>query len=42
MDYLQKPVSWSKSLVYLSKVNICVNEHVSAIGMTSPCVIVYG
>jgi len=42
MDYLQKPVSCSKSLFHLSKVNICVNEHVSAIRMTSPCVIVHG
>ncbi len=39
MDYLQKPVSCSKYLVHLSKINICVNEHVSAIRMTSPCVI---
>ena len=42
MDYLQKPVSCSKSLVHLSKVMICVNKHVSAIRMTSLYVIVYG
>ncbi len=38
MDYMQKPVSCSKYLVHLSKINICVNEHVSAIRMTSHCV----
>ena len=42
MDDLQKPLSCSKSFVHLSKLNICVNEHVSAIRMSSPCVIVYG
>jgi len=31
----------SNSLVHLSKVNICVNEQVSAIRMTIACVIVY-
>ncbi len=31
MDYLQKPVTYSKSLVHLSKVSIYVNEHTSAI-----------
>ena len=31
----------SKSLVYVSEVNIHVSEHGSAIRMTSPCVIVY-
>lgn len=29
LDYLQNPVSFSKSLVYL-KLNIFINEHVSA------------
>lgn len=28
-DYLQKPISFSKSLVHPSKVKICVSEHVS-------------
>ncbi len=41
MDYLQKPVTYSKSLVHLSKVSIYVNEHTSAIQMKSPCVIVH-
>ena len=41
MSYLRKPVSCLESLVHLSKVNICVNEHVSDIRMTSPCVIEY-
>ncbi len=41
MDYLQKPVTYSKSLVHLSKVSIYVNEHNSAIQMKSPCVIVH-
>ncbi len=40
MDYLQKPVTYSKSLVHLSKVSSHVNEqHISAI--RSPCVIVH-
>ncbi len=39
MDCLQKPVTYSKSLVHLSKVSIY--EHISAIRMKSPCVIVY-
>ncbi len=30
LDYLQKPVTYSKSLVHLSKVSIYVNEHISA------------
>ncbi len=41
MDFLQKPVSYSKSLVHLSKVSIYVNEHISAIRMKSPCVIIH-
>ncbi len=41
MDYLQKPVTYSKSLVHLSKVSIYVNEHNSAIQMKSPCVVVH-
>ncbi len=41
IDYLQKPVIYSKSLVNLSKVSIYVNEHISAIRMKSPCVIVH-
>ncbi len=41
MDFLQKPVTYSKSLVHLSKVSIYVNEHFSAIRMKSPCVIVH-
>ncbi len=41
MDFLQKPVTYKKSLVYLSKVSIYVNEHISAIRMKSPCVIVH-
>jgi len=40
MDYLQKPVTFSKSFVNLSKVSFYVNEHISAIGM-SPCVTVH-
>ncbi len=40
-DYLPKPVTYSKSLVHLSKVRFYVNEHISAIKMKSPCVIVY-
>ncbi len=39
MDYLQKPVTYSQSLVHLSKV--FVNEHISAIRMKSPCAIVH-
>ncbi len=38
IDYLQKPVTYSNSLVHLS---ICANEHTSAIRMKSPCVIVH-
>ncbi len=38
MDYLQKPVTCSKSLVHLSKVSIYVSKHISAIRMTSPYV----
>ncbi len=38
IDYMQKPVTSSKSLVHLSKVSIYVNEHISAIRMKSPCV----
>ncbi len=41
MDFLQKPVTYSKSLVHLSKVSIYVNKHISAIRMKSPCVIVH-
>ncbi len=41
MDFLQKPVTYSKSLVHLSKVSIYVNEHISGIRMKSPCVIVH-
>ncbi len=41
MDFLQKPVTYSKSLVHLSKLSIYVNEHISAIRMKSPCVIVH-
>ncbi len=41
MDFLQKPVTYSKSLVHLSKVSIYVNEHISAIRIKSPCVIVH-
>ncbi len=41
MDFLQKPVTYSKSLVHFSKVSIYVNEHISAIRMKSPCVIVH-
>ncbi len=33
IDYLQKPVTYSKSFVHLSKVSIYVNEHISAIRM---------
>ncbi len=35
MDFLQKPVTYSKSLVHLSKVSMYVNEHFSAIRMNS-------
>ncbi len=31
MDYLQKPVTYSKYLAHLSKISIYVNEHISAI-----------
>ncbi len=41
IDYLQKPVTYSKSLVYLSKVSFYVNEHISALRKKSPCVIVH-
>ncbi len=41
MDVLQKPVNYSKSLVHLSKLSIYVNEHISAIRMKNPCVIVH-
>ncbi len=41
MDFLQKPVNYSKSLVHLSKVSIYVNEHISGIRMKSPCVIIH-
>ncbi len=41
MDFLQKPVTYSKSLVRLSNVSIYVNEHISAIRMKSPRVIVH-
>ncbi len=41
MDFPQKPVTYSKSLVHLSKVSNYVNEHFSAIRMKSPCVIVH-
>jgi len=39
--FLAKASLLLKILVHLSKVNICVNEHVSAIRMTIACVIVY-
>ncbi len=38
---MQKPVTYSKSLVHLSKVSIYFNEHISAIRMKGPCVIVH-
>ncbi len=41
MDTVQKPVTYSKSLVHLSNVSIHVNEHISAIRMKSHCVIVH-
>ncbi len=41
MDFLQKPVTYSKSLVHLSKVSVYVNEQTSGIRMKSPCVIVH-
>ncbi len=41
MDFLQKPETCSKYLVNLLKVSINVNEHISAIGMKSPCVVVH-
>ncbi len=41
MDFLQKPVTSSKPLVHLSKLSIYVNDHISAIRMKSPCVIVH-
>jgi len=41
MDYLRKPVPYPKPFVHLSKLSIYVNEHISAIKMTSPCVIVH-
>ena len=41
MYYLQKPVTCSKSLIYVTKVNIYVNKHVSAPKMKSPRVIVH-
>ncbi len=36
VDFQQKPVTYSKSLVHLSKVSIYLNEHISAIRMKSP------
>ncbi len=41
MDNVQKPVPYSKSLVYLSKISIYVNEQIGAIRMKSPWVIVH-
>ena len=41
MDSLQMPVTCSESFVYVSQVNIHVNEHVSVLRMKRPCVIVY-
>ncbi len=41
IDYLQKPVTYSKSLFNLLKVSISINEHISAIKMKSYCVIVH-
>lgn len=41
MNFLQKPVTCSEPLVYLSKVNIYVNEHISGIRIRSLCVIVH-
>ncbi len=41
MDFLQKPVTYSKSLVHLSKVSIYVNEHICATRIKRPCVIVH-
>ncbi len=41
MDHLQKPATYSKSLVHLSKVSIYVKEHISSIRMKRPCVIVH-
>ncbi len=38
IDYLQKP--YSKSFVHLSKVSIYINEHISAIRINSPYVII--
>ncbi len=39
IDYLQKPVTYSKLLVHLSKVSIYVNEHISAIRMKCSSII---
>ena len=39
MDDLQKPVTCSKSLVHSSKVNLYVNEHVSAIRISRRCLV---
>ena len=41
MNYLQEPVTCSKFSVSVSKVNIYVDEHVSAIRMNSPYIVVY-
>ncbi len=41
IDYLQRPVTYSKYLVHLSKVSIYVNERITAIRMKSPCVIAH-
>ncbi len=38
---MQKPATYSKSLIHLSKVSIYVNEHIRAIRMNSPWVIVH-
>lgn len=39
MYYLRKPVTFTKPLVYLSKVKIHIDEHVSGIRRVPPCVI---
>ncbi len=41
MDNVPTPVTYSKSLLHLSNASIYVNEHISAIRMKSPCVIVH-
>ncbi len=41
MDYLHKPVTYSKYLVFLTNVSIYINKYISAIRIKRLCVIIH-